>query len=245
MDNRMVDRVYSTVVEKSDQDGVLTFIASEEVTDRANELVKISGINLTNYKKNPIVMYGHGWDHPLPIGKSLKTWKSGNQLKFKPQFAIEESEFASTVYKLAKNGYLNASSISFSPDRNSITRGEGKAGPAVTYNKSELLEISIVPVPCNQGALISNIMKEAITKGIVTEEELQAILPASNDNANDALIAEVRGLTDIVKTLVRKMDEKPQQSSYLKSLLDGTLATAPCNVSKSEGQAKVMWSFLK
>lgn len=238
---------YTMTVEKSDEDGVLTFIASEEATDRSNELVKISGINLTSYKKNPVVMYGHGWDHPLPVGKSIKTWKSGNQLKFRPQFAIKESEFASTVYKLAKGGYLNASSICFAPDRESITRGEGKKEPGVTFNKSELLEISIVPVPCNQGALrVSNAIQEAISKNVISEEELRGIIPdlaGVNNGVNDALIAEVKGLANIIKVLVRRIDDQPEQTSYLKSLLDGTLAVTPYDVSKSVDRG--VFSFLE
>lgn len=242
MDNISLGYTMQVEKAKGDDDGVLTFIASEEKTDRSDEVVKIAGINLANYKKNPIIMYGHGWDHALPIGRSLRTWKEGNLLKFRPQFAIEESEFASTVYKLAKGKYLNAASISFAPDQNAIVRGD-KKGPRVTYNKCELLEISIVPVPCNQGALqVSNAVQEAITKGIITEQELRDIMPSVNDSVNDALIAEVKGLTNIVKLLVRRLDDQPEQQSYLKTLFDGSLAITPYKAPMSNGD---MFSFLK
>ena len=48
-----------------------SFIGSDETIDRDGEVIKVDGWNLTPYRKNPVVMWGHRHDIPA-IGKAKR-----------------------------------------------------------------------------------------------------------------------------------------------------------------------------
>src|SRR5277367_471892 len=56
-----------------DDNGTFDVIISTEDTDRSGEIVKQNGWELTNYKNNPIVLWGHDY-YSLPIGVCLETY---------------------------------------------------------------------------------------------------------------------------------------------------------------------------
>src|SRR5580704_12810588 len=56
-----------------DKNGTFDVIISTEDTDRSGEIVKQSGWELTNYKNNPIVLWGHDY-YSLPVGVCLETY---------------------------------------------------------------------------------------------------------------------------------------------------------------------------
>lgn len=134
---------------KEDEEGVLeAAIATAEVLDRMGEVVKIDGLSLKNFKDNPILLWAHNagfTESRPPIGKVTKLWVEGVKKK-KLMFAIKfdmNDDFAAMIWNKFKGGFLNAFSIGFQP----LERIDN------TYTKSELLEISAVPVPANPEAL--------------------------------------------------------------------------------------------
>src|SRR3979490_2369715 len=62
------------VRQAKDENGTFDVIISTEVTDRAGEIVKQDGWDLTHYKNNPIVLWGHDY-YSLPIGVCTETYK--------------------------------------------------------------------------------------------------------------------------------------------------------------------------
>ena len=150
-------------------------VGSKQVSDRDGDIVKIDGIDLKNYKKNPIVLWAHQHDS-LPIGKATKVWKEDNKLMFKIQYATaEENSFADSVYKLTKGGYINAFSIGFAPDWDKAEKNE-KSKYGYVFNKSELFEISAVPVPANPLALVqSKSIQKAVQDEVIDDLELKEI----------------------------------------------------------------------
>lgn len=162
-------KVYDSFeVKESKDDRTLEFVGSKEITDRDKEIVKVKGLDLKNYKTNPVVLWSHQYSQP-PVAKATKVWKSKDELKFKIKFAEpEEYSFADTIYKLYKNGYMNAVSIGFIPDYDSIEfPSEGKNINRI-YHKAELIELSLVPVGANPAALLTS-------KGIVKAMEDEVI----------------------------------------------------------------------
>lgn len=138
------------VKKAGDEEGILQqAVASSNVVDRKGEVVDQDGIDLKNFKKNPVLLWSHNAslsENRPPIGKVLKTWFEGarkKKLMFSVQFDMED-DFARLIYNKYKKGYLKAFSIGFIP----IEREDE------TYIKSELLEISAVPVPANPEALV-------------------------------------------------------------------------------------------
>lgn len=157
-------------VEKAEDNGTLEVaIASDGVVDRHGEVISQTGWNFKNFKKNPVFLWSHnsgvGEARP-PIGKVKKLWFEGKgkrtKLMFQPQFDLEDS-FAKEIYRKYKDGFLNAFSVGFIP----LEAEEN------TYTKSELLEISAVPIPANPNAIVSlskSGMKSVEWKDLIEEE---------------------------------------------------------------------------
>lgn len=136
--------------EKRIVDGV---IGSTGLIDRQGESINPEGWSLDNFKKNPIILFGHDY-YSLPIGKALKVWVEEGKLMFTIKFSSKP--FAQDVFDLIKEGMLNAVSVGFIP-----LKWDEKGD--YTFAEQELLELSVVPVPANPEALIANGVGEKIT----------------------------------------------------------------------------------
>lgn len=124
-----------------EEKGVLA-VATDASQDRDGDVVDPKGLDLKNYKKNPILLFGH--DHRgLPVGQADKIKKEGNRITFEPAITTV-TEFARDVKALFDAGILRAFSIGFIP----------KERDKNVFTKAELLEISIVNVPSNPNALV-------------------------------------------------------------------------------------------
>lgn len=156
----------------AEEDRVLRFTTSTEAIDRDGDIIEVDGWDLTNYMKNPVILYGHNYGG-LPVGKSVNIIKDVTAKKLIQDVKFptkEEYEFADTVYRLAKAGYLNATSVGFI-GLESVPRVDEKGNYiGKSYKRQELLETSIVPVPSNPTALM-----EARSKGIINEKELKTL----------------------------------------------------------------------
>jgi|GEM_PF-1440021 len=137
-----------------DANGTFDVIISTEVTDRAGEIVRQEGWDLTNYKNNPIVLWGHDY-YSLPIGICTETYNTtyrgvpalGARGVFFPADINPLSQQVRRMYEYGvKSGYNVGCTTSvgfipkeFDPDNSSV------------ITRAELLEFSFVPVPANQG----------------------------------------------------------------------------------------------
>ncbi len=136
------------IVERDTADNSFTAIASTATVDRHGEIVSVEGWDLTNFKKNPVLLWSH--DHTIPaIGKATKIWVEGYgqsaKLKFTGvwQTVTEEGRAAA---ELVAQGILNSFSVGFIP-----TDMEGNK-----YTQQELLEVSLVNVPANPDAVLAS-----------------------------------------------------------------------------------------
>jgi len=147
---------------------VLKFRVTDETVDRDNEILTLSGWDIKQYKKNPVVLYAHNYrDLPIAKAKTIKISKDDGMV-VKAQFpTAEEHSFADTVYKLYKAGYMNTVSVGFIPKE--FDRGEN--GKPTKITKKEMLEFSAVPVPANPNAIQVNSIKTALNDGIINEQE--------------------------------------------------------------------------
>lgn len=126
-------------------------VASETIEDRDGDVVDVEGWDISNFKSNPVLLWMHNranGHNGLPIGKAerigYKVVNGAKKLVFKPVFD-DSTDFNRTVKKFYEDGTLNAFSVGFLP------KDEGG---------QELLEISGVPVPALQTALVISRMKE-------------------------------------------------------------------------------------
>lgn len=161
---------HTEVKAEGDAERVLQFTISSAVVDRDGDTINVNGWDLSNYNRNPVVLWAHLYHEP-PVAKSLAVWVEDGKLKSRAQFTPRDlNAFGFMVYRMYREGYLNATSVGFIPKEWKFTNereGSGFWDP-VDFLKQELLEYSAVPVPSNPEALV-----EARSKGIDTAPMLE------------------------------------------------------------------------
>lgn len=160
-------------VKSIDKDlGTLEAIFSTQDVDRHGDVVLQDGWDLSNFKKNPVILNSHNYgDAAEVIGKASQVKIDGKKLVGKITFAVNENPKAKVIFDLYAGGFLNAFSVGFIPTKFK----ENKDGTKdwYTIEEAELLEVSAVSVPANARAL-------AKAKGIDID-----VLPTNDDNNND------------------------------------------------------------
>jgi len=138
-------------VKAEDEDGVLLVTISTRSVDRDGDIIEPAGIDFTSYLKNPIVPWAHD-TRAVPVAKALSLSVIGERVEAKVKFA--DYEFARLVYRLYKDGFLNAWSVGIHMKEYEPRKDDqGTPLRGVHITKSELLEFSAVPVPANPEAL--------------------------------------------------------------------------------------------
>lgn len=157
-----------------------TFVISTDEKDRMGEVVEQSW-DLENYKKNPIVLFGHDPSKPsYVLGKATEIVadKDGdkNITLGTVQFAEEgTSEDADTVWKLVKQGILRTVSVGFIPHTFKKLSDEDDTD---VLADNELLEFSIVPIPANPSAVAL-----ALGDGSIEEKDAKYMLKTYKSEA--------------------------------------------------------------
>jgi HK97 family phage prohead protease len=133
--------------------------ASTADTDRVGDVIVPDAWTkggLNNYQNNPILLFNHNYSQP--IGKATKLEVDSTGLRIE----AEISESAGPTYGLVKDGVLSTFSVGFmikDADYNQTSDG-------YIIRDAELLEVSVVSVPCNQAATFS------VSKSLKSAEEL-------------------------------------------------------------------------
>ena len=121
--------------------------ASTPTPDRAGDVMVPKGCDAVGYAANPIILADHNPTQPIGRATLSITEQAVDALiDFAPAGV---SAKADEYCGLAKAGILNAASIGFLPVESSPIKGGG-----YRYTKWELMEISLVAVPCNPEALV-------------------------------------------------------------------------------------------
>jgi HK97 family phage prohead protease len=128
------------------QEGEVEFVVSTNALDSHGEIIDVNGIDLADFKKNPVVLWGHDGFN-LPIAKATKIWKEGNKLMSRAKFYLKD-DFARKVYDYIVDGYLNAVSIG------GVVEEWGTDG--MTISKMKMKEYSVVSIPANREALVAS-----------------------------------------------------------------------------------------
>lgn len=128
----------------------MMFTISTAAVDRDGDTIDPKGWDLTNYMKNPTVLWAHDYSQP-PVGKavSLKATETGlhAEVEFLPKGTYP---FADMIHDMCKDGFLNATSVGFRGQKYDKAKDREYG---VDFKGQELLEFSIVPVPSNPEAL--------------------------------------------------------------------------------------------
>lgn len=138
----------------------IRFCFSDGSIDRMGDTIDPNGWELKSFLLNPVALWAHDSSQP-PIGRASNVAVDGGKLMGDIEFAPAETyAFADTIYRLSRDGYVSAVSVGFKPiDFKWANEDDREWG--IDFQRQELLEISVVPVPANANALI-----DARAKGI-------------------------------------------------------------------------------
>lgn len=193
----------------NDEDRTIEFIGSTAAQDRYGDVIVQTGWELANFMSNPVIPWGHNYHEP-PVAKAVEVAITGEGLKFKGQFATaDEYDYADTIYKLYKGGYLRAFSVGFIPLAWEIKKDED-GSPYFVFTKCELLEVSCVTVPANPEALTLSVKEGILTareKSLMvsqaeklikslTDEDESVISTGMNDETKAYIDEQIKSLAD-------------------------------------------------
>ena len=184
-------------------------VASTEEQDRYGDRILVAGWDLAAFKTNPVLLWAH-MSHSLPIGRVVKaikgfTKKGVRALLTQSLFHGEDFEFAALVERLVRSRKLPAVSVGFraidtyrpKDEKEREKLGLGKWG--MLFKKSELVELSVVPVPANASALMKSLDAD-VEAGLYERELVQRFekeCPLTEDAAHEQLRSRVRSFVDM------------------------------------------------
>lgn len=142
-------------------------IANTGGVDRTGEQVVLSGLDLSGFLQNPIILYQHDPDRPVGRASQIQMTPAG--LEMLVDFApVLISPTADEVCGLVKAKILNAVSIGFDPiETEPMTPGDKRKNAPQRYLKADLMETSFVSIPADKGALVTQ--RQYHTKAAQTE----------------------------------------------------------------------------
>jgi len=202
--------------------------ASTNEVDRANDVVPTSvwEKGIQNYLKNPIILAQHDYDDPIGRMVEYKIDSKGLWIKARISAAAE-------VFNLVKDEVVTAFSVGFR-----INDAEYNAATELFVVKDlELIEISVVSIPCNQNTLFS--LSKAFSDADEYNNFKQQFAPKSESakglesstDANSKSQKEVEMTQDEIKQMVAE--------ATAKALADQATAKALADAQEAEVQARI------
>lgn len=184
-------------------EGEVEFVVSTGDIDAHGERINVDGIDLKDFKKNPVVLWGHD-GYNLPVAKATKVWKEGGKLMARAQFYMKD-DFAAKVYNYIVDGFLNAVSIG------GMVQEWGNDG--ITISKLLMKEFSVVSIPANQNALVSAKSLDGNQKAelnALAKGYMRRILAEDGD---DEITKSINTLETLVATLKEVAHSEPHEAS--------------------------------
>ena len=134
--------------------------ANTTAKDRSGDIVTAEAWakGVDNYRRNPVLLYQHKHDCPIGRVDNIRVDKKGI---FVEGMVSEAAEKNHGVQTLIKDGALKSFSVGFRVKDGKYNREDD----SMMITEVELLEISVVSVPCNQDSLFS------IRKSFDSDEE--------------------------------------------------------------------------
>jgi len=172
-----IQRADMTLQPASDSGERYTFIVNSGNIMRSKRRLSPTGWQLDNYSRNPVVLLNHAISEP-PIG-SARAWTDGDGLKAEVTFA--DTPRAQEIAQLVRTGFIRSASAGWltPPDQMALIRENGRV-TGIQYNRQELIEISIVTVPDDTGAMLA-----ASFEAMDVIEELRAYVALAIDAINN------------------------------------------------------------
>jgi len=139
------------------------WVLSDMTLDRDMERMDPTGWDLKEYRKNPIVLFGHNsWEPAIGLIKNLKK-PSEEKGQLIGTVVFDESgndPLALMVASKVRLGILSKGSVGFRVKMIEILEDQ-RDGTRLIHRKMELMEFSIVNIPANPSAQIQRMVTDA------------------------------------------------------------------------------------
>ena len=217
----MMNKIFhmgTTLKAQETEEGVkISGFASTDSKDRAGDVIspeawKKGGIE--NYKKNPIILFNHNYDRPIGTATAISTTDNGLAIEAKI------SKAAGELVDLIKEGVLSTFSVSFlvkDAEYDSTT-------DIFIIKEAELLETSVVSVPCNQDATFS------IAKSFDNENDyrnyIKEMTQSAEQSAKDSANAQDSADKEVDKNNLNEKENEMDQKELQKMLEEVASQTA-------------------
>lgn len=176
----------------------MKFVISTNAVDRDQDTINQTGWTLDNYKRNPVVLWGHDTSS-LPVGKAVEIGlEDGNltaTVEFVPESVPIAGQMAEAVHQLLSTNYLGAVSVGFKPIEWDFSADPDRSG--YDFKSQDLLEFSIVAVPSNPNALVAESeepkpIPDGMTDGVSDEPDSEELLNINHMNLKMRLLMKTR-----------------------------------------------------
>lgn len=146
----------------------VTAVLTTRTPDRQGDIIDPAGGDFAEHESNPVVMFHHGKDHKLPIGKAedadgnytvrLVKARDGSDVLLGTTHFSQSDRFANDVFGLVAEDILRGVSIGFDPLSGEDSVDELGPSPvlkrpALHFKGWKLLEYSHTPLGVNRDAL--------------------------------------------------------------------------------------------
>lgn len=133
-------------------------VANAKEVDRMNEVLDPTGIIAGGYMKNSVLLYQHDHNRPLGLVTQLRPEESGVYFEGwngDPKAGAALTKTQEEARSLVAQRVLKAVSVGFIPHKIRMPAydNDGNMVDPAMIEQWEMLELSIVSVPCNAGAL--------------------------------------------------------------------------------------------
>ena len=205
--------------------------ASTNGLDRAGDIIETEAWmkgGLENFKGNPIILFNHDYNKPIGRATGLEVTDKGLEISAKI------SKAAGDITQLVKDGVLGAFSVGFRcKDSEYMTETDG-----YKIKDAELFEVSVVSVPCNQGATFG------LAKSFDSMDEYRKyqkeILQANSTAAADAVKIEQPSEEKSSSTETDMSEEKrsPETSIDLEAFAKKVAEDTATKIAMKQAEAK-------
>lgn len=163
-------KIYGTAEIKLEGEG-FTWVLSDMTLDRDMERMDPTGWDVKEYRKNPIVLFGHdSWRPAIGLIKNLKK-PSDEKGQLIGTVVFDESgtdPLALMVASKVRAGILSKGSVGFRVKMIEILEDQ-RDGTRLIHRKMELMEFSIVNIPANPSAQVQREAETGMPKTYINE----------------------------------------------------------------------------
>jgi len=219
-----MNKQFTQAIMKREGDKIV-FIASDETLDRQGDVVSFDSWDLTNFKKNPVLLVDHDYKVENIVGtaRNLKKDTGLRALTFEPNFH-KITPLSQYVEQMVNEGSLSKVSVGF------MSKGPSKDGGKIM---NELLEISFVAVPANPnaGMMLSISDEQAVSvKSFVNEtieKEGRVLSKKSRGMIMDTVASMHSSITKLGELLEADNEEEVKMVAKTVEELKETLESKP------------------